>query len=167
MTCRCRPEQPPQVHRLRGRRGCRLLQQRHGTIGVGYRHTMLLASVVYTIGQATLLYATDRETIHQTISNFNTNVCLINSAESSPLDRSKRFTLHSLACSFRHQLYFSEKHSRHAATPSEHFSLTCPPPSIARYSFILLIELGRRGENENAQAWKQQQRGFEPRISRL
>ena len=37
----------------------------------------------------------------------------------------------------------------------------------AMYSFIHLSELGRRGENENAQAPKQQQRAFEPRLYRL
>ena len=43
-------------------------------------------------------------------------------------------------------------------------SLALPLLSIARYSFIPLSELGRRGENENAQALKQQQMGFEPSI---
>ena len=38
---------------------------------------------------------------------------------------------------------------------------------IASYSFVQLSELGHRGENENAQASKQQQRGFEPGLSRL
>ena len=33
-------------------------------------------------------------------------------------------------------------------------SLTFPPLSIARYSFVQLSELGRRGENENAQTSK-------------
>ena len=34
------------------------------------------------------------------------------------------------------------------------YSLTCPPLSIARYSFIQLSRLRRREENENAQASK-------------
>ena len=33
-------------------------------------------------------------------------------------------------------------------------SLTFPPLSTARYSFIQLSELGRRGENENAQTYR-------------
>ena len=36
----------------------------------------------------------------------------------------------------------------------EDYSLTFPPPSVARYSFIQPGELGRRGENENAQTSK-------------
>ena len=54
-------------------------------------------------------------------------------------------------CSFRHQLDFSWKHSSHAAITHEYYSLTFPPPSIARYSFMQQSELGCRGENENAQ----------------
>ena len=61
------------------------------------------------------------------------------SAVSSPLDRSKRFTLSPWqTCSFRHQLGFSGKHSSHAAIMRENYSLTFPPLSIARYSFIHL-----------------------------
>ena len=62
-------------------------------------------------------------------------------------------------CSFRHQLDSSEKHSSHAAITRESYSLTFPPPSIARYSFIHLSELGCRRENANAQTSKQEQRG--------
>ena len=55
-------------------------------------------------------------------------------AVSGPLDRSKRFTL-------RHQFDFSGKHSSsHAAITREVYSLTFPPLSIARYSFIQLRE---------------------------
>ena len=61
-------------------------------------------------------------------------------------------------CSFRHQLDFSGKHSSHAAITSEDYSLTFPPLSISRYSFIQLSELGHRGENENAQTSKRYQR---------
>ena len=46
-------------------------------------------------------------------------------------------------------------------------SNTFPSLSIARYSFIQLSELGHLGEKENVQSLKQQQRGFEPRLSRL
>ena len=55
-------------------------------------------------------------------------------------------------CSFRHQLDFSGKHFSHGAITRNDYSLTYPPMSIARYSFIQLSELGRRGENENAQS---------------
>ena len=63
------------------------------------------------------------------------------SAVSSPLARSKHFTLLPWrTCSFRHQIDFSGKHSSQA---------TIPPLLIARYLFIQ--SLGRRGKNENAQ----------------
>ena len=55
--------------------------------------------------------------------------------------------------SFRHQLDFSGKHSSRAANTRENYSLTFPPLSIARYSFIRLSELGCSGENENVQAY--------------
>ena len=47
-------------------------------------------------------------------------------------------------CSFRHQLGFSGKHSSHAAITPTTKSLTFPPLSIARYSFIQLSQLGRQ-----------------------
>ena len=47
------------------------------------------------------------------------------------------------------------------------YSLTFPPLSIARYSFIQLSRLRRREVKENAQTSKRYQRGFEPGISRL
>ena len=49
----------------------------------------------------------------------------------------------------RHQLNFSGKHSRRIIMRND-YSLPFPPLSIARYSFIQLSELGRRGENETA-----------------
>ena len=50
----------------------------------------------------------------------------------------------------------------------EEYSLTFPPLSINRYSFIQMSELGRRAENKTSEALKQQQqRGIEPRLSRL
>ena len=70
-------------------------------------------------------------------------------------------------CSFRHQLDFSGKHSAMLQLLRKDFSLTFPALTIARYSFKQLSELGRRGENENGQASKQQQSGFEHRLSRL
>ena len=54
----------------------------------------------------------------------------------------------------------------HAAITREDYSHIFPPLSIARYSFIIqLSELVHRRDNENAHASKQQQRGFEPRLS--
>ena len=47
------------------------------------------------------------------------------------------------------------------------YSLTFPPLSIARYSFIQLSRLRRREMKENAQTSKRCQRGFEPGLSRL
>ena len=47
------------------------------------------------------------------------------------------------------------------------YSITLPIVYIARYSFIQLSEPGCHGENENAQVTKQQQRGFERRLSGL
>ena len=46
-------------------------------------------------------------------------------------------------------------------------SPTCPPLSTGRDSLSRLSELGHRGENTNAQTLIWQQRGFEPRLSRL
>ena len=48
-------------------------------------------------------------------------------AVSSPLDRSKRFTLHPWQpCSFRHQIDFSGTNSSQPAITREDYSLTCP-----------------------------------------
>ena len=66
------------------------------------------------------------------------------SSVSSPLDSSKRFTSGT-------NFSFSGKHSSHTAITREDYSLTFPPLSIVRYSFIQLSELGHRGENENVQ----------------
>ena len=74
------------------------------------------------------------------------------SAVSSPLDCSKRVTLHPLAaCSIRHQLDFSEKHSAMLKLFHKYYPHTFPSLSIARCSFIQLSELGGHGENENAE----------------
>ena len=53
-------------------------------------------------------------------------------------------------CSFRHQLGFSGTHSAMLQLLCKYYSLTFPPLSIARYSFIQLRQLGRHGENKNA-----------------
>ena len=47
------------------------------------------------------------------------------------------------------------------------YSLTFPPLSIARYSFIQLSRLRRREVKENAQTSKRYQKGFEPGLSQL
>ena len=44
------------------------------------------------------------------------------------------------------------------------YSLTFPPLSIARYSFIQLSQLRRREVKENAQTSQRYQRGFEPGL---
>ena len=54
----------------------------------------------------------------------------------------------------KHQLDFSGKHSSHAAIMRKDYSLIFPPLSIARPLFIQPSELGRHGENENAQTSK-------------
>ena len=46
-------------------------------------------------------------------------------------------------------------------------SLTCPPLSIARYSFIQLSDLGRRGENKNAETSKRQKSEIQTRALSL
>ena len=61
---------------------------------------------------------------------------------------------HTDTCSFRHQFDFYGKHSTHAAIRREDYTPTFPPVYIARYSVIILSELGHRGENENAQTSK-------------
>ena len=76
------------------------------------------------------------------------------SAVSSPLDRSIRFTLFALLGRPVHS-------DTNSASPGSILvmqqlrattkSLTFPPLSIARYSFIQLSRLRRRKENENAQ----------------
>ena len=78
------------------------------------------------------------------------------SAVSSPLDRSKRFTLFALPDRPVHS-------DTNSASPGSilamqqlrnDYSLTCPPLSIARYSFIQLSRLRHRETNENAQTSK-------------
>ena len=77
------------------------------------------------------------------------------SAVSSPLARSKRFTLHPPADLFipapTRLLWEAFSHAAYCAKTSITFS----PLSIARWSFIQLSELGRRGVNESAQTSKQ------------
>ena len=81
---------------------------------------------------------------------------LLYNAVSSPLDYSKHFTLCPLGPGrpvHSDNNLITGKHSSHAPITREDHSLTFPPLSIPRYGFIQLSELGRRGENENAQAF--------------
>ena len=109
------------------------------------------ASPTHVFSQST--YAkTHRQSIRMTYNarSFRwIKVKVVYSVVSSPLDRSKRFTLFLpwQTCSLRHQLGFSRKHSSYAAITRNDYSLTFPPLSIARYSFIQLGELGVNGEN--------------------
>ena len=90
------------------------------------------------------------------------------SAVSSPLDRSKRFTLSSPGRPVHSDSNSASLGSILAMQQLRNdYSLTCPPLSIARYSFIQLSRLRRREEKENAQTSKRYQRGFEPGLSRL
>ena len=70
---------------------------------------------------------------------------------SSPLDSSKRFTLHQLADLFIPPLtqLFWEAFIHAVITVPVLFTLTFPPLSITGHSFIQLSELKHRGENEN------------------
>ena len=71
-------------------------------------------------------------------------VCILYSAVSSLLDRSKRFTCLTLwpTCSFRHQLYVSWKNSAMLQLLPKDYSPTFPLLSVSRYSFIQLNKLG-------------------------
>ena len=76
------------------------------------------------------------------------------SAVYSPFDRSKRLTLHPLADLFiPTPTPIPWEAFSHAAITLRLFT-QFPPPSITRYLFIRLSELGRCGENENAQTLK-------------
>ena len=80
------------------------------------------------------------------------------------------YTLHFTTwhtCSFQYQHDISGKHSAILQLLCDDYSLTSPPLYIAWYSFIQLTELGRRGENGNAQTSKWLQRRFETEVSRL
>ena len=78
------------------------------------------------------------------------------SAVSSPLDRSKRFTLSSPGRPVHTDTNSASLGSILAMQQLRNdYSLTFPPLSIARYSFIQLSRLRRREENETAQTSKQ------------
>ena len=73
-------------------------------------------------------------------------------ALSSPLDHSKLFTLHPRrTCSFRHQLDFSLKHSRHAAITRNDYSTTFTQLSTAVYSQALIYTAQSTGAS-----WREQ-----------
>ena len=57
-------------------------------------------------------------------------------------------------CSFRHQHDLSGNNFSHTAITRKYHSFTSTTLSIARYTFIQLSELGRHGQNENAQTSK-------------
>ena len=60
-------------------------------------------------------------------------------------------------CSFQYHRNFPRKHSAMLQLLREDYTLTCPPMSVARYSFIQLSELWQCGVNEIAKASKWQQ----------
>ena len=76
------------------------------------------------------------------------------SAVSSPLDRSKHVTLHLLAHLFAAPTRLLWEAFRQAVVTAQRLITHIPTASIARYSFIQLSEMGRRGENENGQTSK-------------
>ena len=77
------------------------------------------------------------------------------SAVSSPLDRSERFTLSSPGRPVHSDTNSASPGSILAMQQLRNdYSLTFPPLSVARYSFIQLSRLRRREENENAQTSK-------------
>ena len=77
------------------------------------------------------------------------------SAVSSPLDRSKRFTLSSPGRRVHSNTNSASLGSNLAMQLLRNdYSLTFPPLLIARYSFMQLSRLRRREENENAQTSK-------------
>ena len=81
------------------------------------------------------------------------------SAVSSPLDRSKCFTLHPTGRAVRSNNNNSTSlgsNSSQAAITREDYPLTFPPPSTARYSFIQPNYLWDVTENENSQTSKWQ-----------
>ena len=90
-----------------------------------------------------------RETDHQRHKGKGKGMVLY-SAVSSPLDRSKRFTLSSPGRPFSASLggILAMQQLRND------YSFTYPPLSIARYSFIQLSRLRRREVKENAQTSK-------------
>ena len=98
--------------------------------------------------------------MHPTETNM-----IIYSAELNPLDCSKRFTPGRLVHSDTNPTSLRSIQLR--CILRKDYLQTFPPLYIAIYSFMYMSELGHRGENENAQTLKQQQRGFETKLSQL
>ena len=98
--------------------------------------------------------------MHPTETNM-----IIYSAELNPLDCSKRFTPGRLVHSDTNPTSLRSIQLR--CILRKDYLQTFPPLSIAIYSFMYMSELGHRGENENVQTLKQQQRGFETKLSQL
>ena len=90
---------------------------------------------------------------------------IIYSAELNPLDCSKRFTPGRLVHSDTNATSLRSNQLR--CILRKDYLQTFTPLYIATYSFMYMSELGHRGENENAQTLKQQQRGFETKLSQL
>ena len=91
---------------------------------------------------------------HLTIINKGKGMVLY-SAVSSPLDRSKRFTLSSPGRPVHSNTNSASLGSILAMQQLRNdYSITCPPLSLARYSFIQLSRLRHREANENAQTSK-------------
>ena len=77
------------------------------------------------------------------------------SAVSNPVDRSKRFTLSSPGRPVHSNTNSASLGSILAMQQLRNdYSLTCPPLSKVRYSFIQLSRLRRREVNEHAQTLK-------------
>ena len=79
-------------------------------------------------------------------SNSGFSGALGSYAVSSPLDRSKSFTLFAPPPPPGRPVHSDTNSAIHSAITRNDYSLTCLPLSIARYSFIQLSELERRGE---------------------
>ena len=136
-----------QVHRVRCyRRDHQHIRHDDGEVTSHTRRygDVLLPSII--IIPTTHLFLFNISWLHH-LAWCNGKGMILYSAVSSPLDNSKRFTLFLpwQTCSFRHEQGFSWKHSGDAAIPGNDYSLTFPPLSIARYSFIQLSQLRRHG----------------------
>ena len=93
--------------------------------------------------------------VYTQVCPFQYKGMVLYSAVSSPLDRSKRFTLSSPGRPVHSNTNSASLGSILAMQQLRNdYSLTFPPLSIARYSFIQLSRLRRREENENAKTSK-------------
>ena len=94
-------------------------------------------------------------TFVQAIQLIQVKGMVLYSAVSSPLDRSKRFTLSSPGRTVHSDTNSASLGSILAMQQLRNgYSITFPPLSIARYSFIQLSRLRRREVKENAQTSK-------------